>query len=46
MQEHELEQARNIIAETLRDKIVPMLKDYKFSVEVRDHILKPLLSYP
>ena len=38
MQEHELEQARNIIAKTLRDKIVPKLKEYKFSVEVRDRI--------
>ena len=34
MQEHELEQARNLIAATLRDKIVPNLQDYKFSVEV------------
>jgi hypothetical protein len=35
VQEHELEQARNIIAETLKVRIVPKLPEYKFTVEVR-----------
>ena len=29
-----MEQARNIITETLRDKIVPKLPEYKFTIEV------------
>ena len=29
-----MKQARNIIAETLKDKIVPKLPEYKFTVEV------------
>ena len=35
VQEHEMEQARNIIAQTLKNKILPKLPEYKFTVMLR-----------